>query len=78
MDNSKILINEITQYTNYVSRILIGLATVGTASDGQLVRLCLNLSDSEEYQLYLGKREEEKYKEVLATAEKLLKISGGR
>lgn len=76
MSNSKILVNEITQYTNSVSRILIGLATVGTASDGQLVRLCLNLSDSEEYQLYLGKREEEKYKEVLATAEKLLKIDG--
>lgn len=71
MSKNRILINEITNYTDYRTRILIALATVGVASDGQLVRLCLNLSKREEYQLYLGNRETEKYKEVLATAEKM-------
>lgn len=71
MSNHRILINEITNHTDYRTRIMIALATVGVASDGQLVRLCLNLSEREEYQLYLGNREDEKYKEVLKIAEKM-------
>lgn len=74
MKPDRILVNEITNHKDYRTRILIALATVGVASDGQLVRMCLNLSEREEYQLYLGNREHEKYKEVLATAEKMLNV----
>lgn len=74
MSADRILINEITSHNDYRTRILIALATVGVASDGQLVRMCLNLSEREEYQLYLGNRENEKYKEVINVAEKMRNV----
>ena len=40
MKNELILVNEIIKHTDCRTRILIALATVGVATDGQLVRLC--------------------------------------
>lgn len=71
MSTETILIDEITRYTDHTSRILIALATVGIATDGQLIRLCHQLSDREEYLLYLGSKEQEKYRAILAEADRM-------
>lgn len=76
MDEKKILIDEILKYTDYDARILIGLATVGVATGGQLIRLCHKLSDREEYLLHLERKQEEKYKAILSAADKLARFDG--
>ncbi len=76
MNNERILIDEIVRHTDCRARILITLAVVGIASDGQLARLCLEMSPLEGYYLRLSNQMDEKQREVLREAERMMKTEG--